>query len=312
MEKTYKLFKKNLPIMITLSVIGLIFGLFTLLYYYEPKPPSIDFKNVIPIFTAIFLVASVVFAIAFTAKIKKLHVVKLKRSSGFSKFAALFAASLISALFLYEFIKFVITPSTLPTFKIIRLIVSVPAIAYLIVGLIPKKIKRKRIEIPTWVRPTTSVCMLAWCILGLLAVYFWNGLPTTNIFKLLHMAYYVLATLFIVAEIDFEFFSKNHRFYIITSALLFIWTFVAIGPIMFAKFFGKIPGVTISEFEIFAAVALGTYALSKLIAMQQTLQYVMKKESSDSRHHSHHHHHHTSKKVGKATSKSAIPEDIDI
>lgn len=122
-------------------------------------------------------------------------------------------------------------------------------------------------------------------------IYFWQELPTSNIFKLAIMFYYIIVVLFFMFEIKFELFVPYVKGYIFTALLLFIYSFAVIGPLMLAKFFGRLSAVSISEFEIFLAFSLGIYALSKLVAMQQTMNFVMKR--SDSSHgHSHHHHHH--------------------
>ena len=75
------------------------------------------------------------------------------------------------------------------------------------------------------------------------------------------MLYLVLATLFLLAEIGFEMFSKGHRFYVLTASCLFITTIVFTGSITIAMFFGRLAEVTISPIEIFVGVALGIYAL---------------------------------------------------
>lgn len=315
MEKTYKLFKRFLPIIFILSCIGLIFAMFTILYYYNPDLPGIYFGNVIPIFTILFLCAAFGVAFAFAFSVKSLHIKRIRKSSNLSKFAALLAAGLVTALFLYNFIQFVQFEVTLSVFKNVRLIFAIPFVAYLVIGILPKKIKKKKIVIPKWVTPITAICTIAWCILGLLAIYFWEGdgaLPMTNVFRLMHMFYQVVVTVFFLSEIGFEVFSKGHKFYVLSASCLFITTFVLSGGMMFGKFLRLIPKVTISDFEIFAAFALGIYALSKLVAIQQTIYYVMKKDRDGSSHHHHHHHHHTSKKASAGVDKSSIPADIDI
>ena len=227
------------------------------------------------------------------------------------------AAGLVTALFLFNFIQFVQLESSLPTFKLIRLAVSVPFIAYLVIGIIPKTIRRKKIEIPKWIVPIAALGAVAWCISSLLAIYFWEGasaLPTTNFFRLTHMFYLALATVFFLTEVGFEVFSKGHRLYVFTSTCLFIVTVTLTGSLMIAKFLGKLPEITISEFEIFVGVALGIYALSKLFAIQHTLQHVMKQKSDGTgRHHHHHRHrHHKSEENVTTISSSDIPQDIDI
>lgn len=318
MEKTYLIFKKFIPYILILSAIGLLFGIFSLAYSYNDATISVVFTDVIPVFWLIFLGFAYIVAFIFTFRVKSLHIRRIKKSSSFSKFAAILAAGLVTALFLFNFFQFVQQESLTLTFKNIRLIFSVPFIAYLVIGVIPKKIKRKPVNIPKWLLPVSAVSTLAWCILSILAIYFWSGigaLPTTNFFRLAHLLYLVVATLFFLAEIGFEMFSKGHRFYVLTASCLFITTIVFTGSITIAMFFGRLAEVTISPIEIFVGVALGIYALSKLFAMQYTMKHVMKQQQNGHRHrHHHHHHHHSSDKSTKvAKSKSTdIPADIDI
>ena len=322
MEKNYALFKKFLPLIITLAVVGLLFGVFAIAYSYNRALISIDFTDVIPVFWLGFMGLSYVVSFIFTFRVKTMHIKRLKKNSSFSKFAAILAAGLVTALFLFNFFQFVQQKFQLPAFKIIRLLFSVPFIAYLIIGIIPKRFRRRNIKLPKWLLPIAAVGALAWCVLSILAIYFWSGegaLPTTNFFRLTHMLYLVLATLFLLAEIGFEMFSKGHRFYILSASCLFVTTAIFTGSTTVGMFFGKISSeMSISAIEIFAGVALGIYALSKLFAIQYTMKYVIKQQKSGNshRHHHHHHHHHhhsgSSHKDASKANKDSIPEDIDI
>lgn len=297
MKKTYNLFNKYLLAIVITASVGLIFALFTLLFYYIPgSNMGIEYKNVVPIFTVIVFGTAIILAIVFTALTDKIYISKIKKNSSMLKFATLLTAALATALFLYDFIAFVINPAEASPLKIVRLLVFVPFIAYLIIEVIPSKLKKKKVAIPTWLRAVTSLSTIIWCILGLLAMYFWSGLATTNIFKLHHMFYYVLAVLFFLFEIKFELIShKGHRGYMLTALILFSYTFISTGAIILVKFMGGLSDVTISNFEMFLPFALGLYALAKMIAIKNTIKFVIKKDqqSIGEHHHSHHHHHHS-------------------
>ena len=315
MEKTYNLFKKFIPIIILLSFLGLIFGIFSLIYYYNDYTISISFGNVIPIFAISFAVLAIVAYVILVIKTPTIHIKRLKKDLGFSKFAAALAAALVTALFLFDFIKFILPSTSLMTLKIVRLPVTIPFIIYFILELVPSKLRRKKINIPSWLPPICSLCAIAWCVIGLLSIYFWSGegsLPTTNIFKLLHMLYYAVAILFFLSEMGFSYFAKGHRFFIIASFTLFVVSFVSTGSVMIGMFFNLIPSVTISEFEVITAFTLGIYALSKMLSVPYTIKYVISREGS--RHHQqhHHHHHHSKQKAAAGVAKSDIPNDIDI
>ena len=308
MQKIYNLFRKYLPIVLVVSSITLVFGLLSLIYYYNESTVSIDFKNVVPIFTVIFMAIAVLTSIIFSLKVDKLHITKIKKSFGLCKFASLLAATLAAALFFFDFFRFVLNPGQFSSLRIIRLLVFIPFVIYIVLNVIPRKIKTRRIELPHWLKPTAAICTIVWSILGLLMIYFWPELPTTNLFKLIFLFYYVIVTLFFMFEIKFELLTPVVKGYVITALLLFVYTFAVIGPLMIAKFLGRLTEVTISEFEIFLAFALGIYAFAKLVAMQQTMRFVMKNNgtSHEHRHHHHHHHHkHTDKPVTDAATVPA-------
>lgn len=298
MEKTYSLFKKFIPIIFILSLASLVFALLSLIYYYNNATVSVNFKNVIPIMSIVFLLASIATAVYFTFQIDKLYITRVKKDSGFSKFAVLLVAILACALFFFDFLNFVQVPTLSLAyqskfFKTLRMGFFIQFIAYFILELIPRKIKHKTINIPTWIKPFVSICSIIWCIFGLLSIYFFANLPTANFFKIVFIFYYVLLTLFLFFEIKFEILTPNHRGYVLSSLLLFIFTFVVLGSIMLAKFLGKLPAVTISEFEIFLSFALSIYAFSKLVAIQGTLKHVISRSEGSSHRHHHHHHHHS-------------------
>ena len=307
MEKTYNLFKKYLPPIITLTVIGMLFGILTFINYYNHATMTLDFLQVIPVFTVIFIVIALAISCVFTSKVENLHLSRLKKNSGFSKFSALLAAILASALFFYNFFKFVQQPGATSALMIMRLMVFIPFIAYLIITILPKKFRKKTIVLPTWVKPTTSVCTLIWCLLSLLAIYFHSGASVTNMFKLIYIFYYIFVSLFFLFEVKFDMLtSRGHRGYILFALVLFVYTCVIGGSITVSMFLGQLRITVISDFEIFLSFAMGLYAISKVIAMQTTLKFVMKKRSSGEGHRHHHHHHrsHSSKnteQVNEAT-----------
>lgn len=302
MKETFKLFKKYLPIIFILSTISLLSGLLALVTNYSDSTVSVDMLNVIPIMTILIMIGAIAFSIILTVKVDKIHIKRIKKDSGFSKFAAALVAALGTALFFFDFFRFVNSPSQFSALRILRLLVFVPFVVYMVITLIPKKIRRRKIELPEWLAPLTSIATLVWCILGLMTIYFYDLLPTTNQFKLIFLIYYVLVTLFFLFEIQFELLKPNHRAYIISSLVLFVFSYTLSGAIMFAKFLGRLSNVSISEFEIFLSFAIGLYAFSRMVAVMHTLKFEVEKSRNSSddgssshrhHHHRHHHHHHT-------------------
>ena len=311
MEKTYVTFKRFILLILVLSALSIVFGAFSLVHYYDSDTISIQFKNVIPIFSIVFAGLTVIAFVVLTIKTPNLHIKRLKRDSGFSKFAAALAAALVTALFLFDFIRFISPSSSLMTIKIIRLPVSIPFIVYFVLELIPSKFKRKRISIPDWLPTLCSICAVAWCVIGALSIYFWSALPITNFFKISHMLYYILGALFFLSDFAFNHLGQGHRLYIFTTCSFFALVAIFTGSTAIGKFTGLLPNMGISQFELVTALSLGVFALSKLIAIPYTLKYVMKKEGRSGHHH--HHHSRTSKqKADSGVAKSSIPTDIDI
>ena len=316
MKKTYDLFRKYILIILILAFIGVIFGTLSLIHYYNDNTMSISFIQPIPIFAITFFALTVCAYVILAVKTPSLHVKRLKRDSGFSKFASALAAALVAALFLFDFVRFISPGTSLMTTKIVRLPVSVPFIIYFVIELIPSKIKRKKISIPSWLPPLCSFCAVAWCIVGLLSIYFWSGvgsLPTTNFFKITHMLYYLVAAIFFLADFSFSHLGKGHRLYVLSAFTLFTITAIFTGSTTIAKFAGLLTHMNISQFELVTAIAIGIFALSKMLAVPFTIKYVMKREgSSGHSHHHHHHHHHSKQKADSGVAKSDIPSDIDI
>ncbi|MBO5287050.1 MAG: hypothetical protein J6B34_02885 [Clostridia bacterium] len=325
MEKTLKLFKKFLPAIIITTLVGLIFGFLTLLYYYIPSIPTITFKAVIPILTLVIFVLIVAMIITFAVKTKKLHISRVKRDAPFSKFAAALAGIMVAALFLFDFFRFVISPGLFAAQpeKIIRLFVFVPFVIYFVIQLIPKKMKRQAVILPKWLKPLCSVCAILWCVCSLVSIFRWTGLPITNIFKLSFIAYTLLALIFFLSEAKFELLKPNHRFYMISAFLLFSYTVVVSGSIVLGKLLGTAKAVTLSEFELICSITLGIYALSKMFAILRTLSFLKERSSTSTysskfsnkkHHHGHHHSHHktTTPVTEKVTTDNVTPTDTEV
>ena len=309
MDKTYNLFKKFLPLIIGVAFVGFAFSLLTLLYYYNDSTVSVNFKNVMPILTIFVVIGAIALAVYFSLQVKDLHISKIKKNFAFSKFASSLTAALGAALFFFDFFRFVQTPTTSSPLRILRMLVFIPFIAHFILGMLPSKFKRKKLSLPKWLKPLTSICAIAWSIFGLLMIYFWAGLPTTNMFRLIHTFYYILLIVFFMFEAKFELFTPMPRAFVMSSTLLFVYSFILTGSITLAKVLGGIPGVKISDFELFLTFSIGIYALSRMIAVQQTLKYVMNKNSGSR--HRHHHHHHSSSNAEVAAPATSDTSDAE-
>ena len=316
MQKTYLIFKKFLPIILAVSSLALIFGLLTMVYYYNDATMSIAIKNVIPIFTIGLIAISFVLAVVFTAKVHNTGISKIKKSFPICKFTSLLAATLASASFFFDFFRFVDQPGQFSVFRVVRLIIFIPFIAYLVLNVIPRKIKRRPITLPYWLKPLTSIATLVWCLLGLVMIYFWQStsysavLGTTNIFRIAFIIYYLFVTVFFAFEVKYELISSAPKGYVLFSTLLFVYSFTVIGPIMLKTVLIESSNLgSISLFEIFLAFALGLYALGKMIAMQQTMRFVMKKHGNSGHSHKHHHHKHSKDKGADVTAENAKTEN---
>ena len=316
MQKTYLIFKKFLPIILAVSALALIFGLLTMVYYYNDATMSIAIKNVIPIFTVGLIFISLALSIVFTAKVHNTGISKIKKSFPICKFTSLLAATLAAASFFFDFFRFVDQPGQFSVFRVVRLIIFIPFITYLVLNVIPRKIRRRPITLPDWLKPLTSIATLVWCLLGLVMIYFWQStsysavLGTTNIFRIAFIIYYLFVTVFFAFEVKYELISSAPKGYVLFSTLLFVYSFTVIGPIMLKTVLIESSNLgSISLFEIFLAFALGLYALGKMIAMQQTMRFVMKKHGNSGHSHKHHHHKHSKDKGADVTAENAKTEN---
>ena len=283
MKDTLKLFRRFLPIIFLLSILGAFFGLLTFLFYLDLAAPKSTINwNIIPIITVLLLVSAIGVSLAFAIKTEKIHIKRIKKNTAISKFANLLVATLASALFLFDFFRFVEAPADFSVWRILRLVVFVPFIAYMVIAIIPRKIRKKTVVIPKWATYVSSASTIIWCILGLITLYFFNVIAMTDIFKLIFMIYYIIVILFFVTEVQFELLGAGHRAYLFSALALSAYTFVLSGSITIGMFIGKLRDIHISAFEVFLSLTIGIYAFSKMIAIQSTLKYEIEKNRNSS------------------------------
>ncbi|MBQ4585771.1 MAG: hypothetical protein IJA82_06150 [Clostridia bacterium] len=278
MKQTHKLFKLFLPIIIGFTLLSTLLGIFMLAFNYTDEQ-GIYFKAAAPILFFAFVLISIGISIFFVFKIDHVYISKTKHDCPFFQFGSVLVFLVVFALTIYDLATFLQyqTLDTARIFKILRLIVAVPFLGHLILSVFPKRFRRQKIEIPRWLRLVCSVSAVVWCLFGLLAVWFYESQGYTY-FKVTHIVFYVLMTLFFLLEAKNMFVKPCSKLLILSSLMLFVTSIAFALSTIFGIVIGKVVSmqlIGISEFELICSFAFALYALSKVFAYKTTLKYVI-------------------------------------
>lgn len=311
MKRTYKLFRLFLPIILALTVVSSIVGVFIFTLTFNPTS-GINFLQAAPIVTLLLIGISVVVSFCFVFKIKHTYVTKYRKDSNVLKFSSVFAFVVVFALTVFDFYVLinsgtVVNPAKV--FKVLRIIAAIPFLIYIVIYALPKRMFRQKVVIPNSLQSIASIGTITWALFSILAIWFFES-PAHIFFKVEHTLFYALFTLYIVTEIKAQLVKPSVKLHIITALLLFTIAF----PFAIAIIIGNINDISvtrISLFEYLAAIALPIYALSKVYAYQYTIKFVMDTERTSTRTH-HHHSHHTNsiKENDEGVNEEVISEDV--
>lgn len=315
MKRTYKLFKLFLPIILALTAISSIVGVFIFTLTFNPSS-GINFLQAAPIITLLLIAISVIVSICFVFKIKHTHVTKIRRDSNILKFSSVLAFVVVFALTIFDFYVLlysgtVVNPAKV--FKVLRIIAAIPFLIYIIINALPKRMFRQKIVVPNTLQYIASIGAIVWALFSILAIWFFES-SAYIFFKVEHTLFYALFTLFIVTEVKAQLIKPSVKLHIITALLLFTIAF----PFAFAIVIGNINDIAITKislFEYLTAMALSIYAISKVYAYQYTIKFVMDTERTSSAHSHHHHHHHTksvNEGVEETSKEEKITEDVSV
>ena len=297
MKHTLKLFRLFLPIILGLTLLSVLLGIFMLAFNYTEEQ-GIYFKAAAPILFLAFVAISIGVSIFFICKVDHVYISKTRQDCAFFKFASVFALLVVLTLTIYDLSIFLQVPvlDTARIFKVLRLIASIPMIGYLFISVFPKKILRRKIEIPSGLKITCGIGAIVWSLLGLLAVWFYQSNGQTY-FKVTHIVFYILLTLYFLFECKNQFIKPCSKLLITSSLILFVTSTCFSLSTIFGIVIGKVQSMSnigISEFELVTSLAFAIYALSKVYAYRTTLKYVIDTHIT----------HYVSKKKDKKSKKS--------
>lgn len=267
MRKTYALLKRYIPIIAVGFVAVFLFGIFSFIYYYNDETYNLKIPTIV---TCIFLgltVALIALCAYVSVKSDGVKVTGINNDCGFLKFASYLAAINMFVGFIYDLTNVFQYSSPLGVFKVIRAVLSIAVCAYFIISVFPKKIRRKKIIIPRWIKYTLSVCTVLWGIAGIFKVYFLDGLLTSEISRISHVLLYVLITLFFLFEAEIEHLTPKYRAYIFPALALGVMVCAFSIPMLLT------PSVQrISVIELLYPISIGIYAFAKIIALMLTMK----------------------------------------
>lgn len=284
MRKTYRFLKKSMYYLLINLLIVAIFSIisFSFMCVDENQTLTLKFPHVVTIMLYLFVLLEIGLAVFVALKAKAINITHIKKQNKFFQFASVFCAIMMIIFFIYECI-ISITKANFQlyfVFRVSRWLLTIPMCAYFIVQALPKKIRRTKTSVPRWFKITLSVCAILWSVLGILTVYF-GGLKHNDISKITLLLTYVAISVFLVFEGEFEFVKAAHKPYIISA---FVCTTLAIAfpfGISIGKILNKInPYRAFSQPELLLAVAIGIYALSKMLALVSTMHTVIENSST--------------------------------
>jgi hypothetical protein len=278
MKQSYKLFKLFLPIILGITALATLLGIFMLAFNYTDEQ-GIYFKAAAPLLFFAFILIAIGISIFFVCSLEHVYVSKTKHDCPFFQFASVFVLLVVFALAIYDLSTFLQyqTLDTARVFKILRLIASIPFIGHLLISVFPKRIRRQKIEFPRWLVTVCSIGAIIWSLFGLLAVWFYESQGYTY-FKVTHILFYTLMTLYFLFDAKTLLIKPSSKLLILTSLTLFITSVSFALSTIFGIVIGKVVSmqpIGISEFELICSFAFALYALSKVFAYKSTLKYVI-------------------------------------
>ncbi len=246
------------------------------------SPLKLRFPHIITILFLITIASVIGLAIYTAVKTQTLGITRIKRQYKFLQFASVLCAIMMFIFFIYECI-ITITKADLQIyffFRASKWILTIPVCIYFIFQALPKKIHKSTINISRWAKIGSSVCAIAWSLFGVMTVYF-SGLNFADISKITVSIAYIAIAAFFVFEGEFEFVKPSHRAYIISAFACAALTLSFPLGISFAKITGKISEyAAYSQPELLLIMAIGVYALSKMLALLSTMHTVIDNSST--------------------------------
>jgi len=284
MKHSYKFLTKCLPFILGGALLTTVIGCLAFLLGYNSKTSWLNLSGAFSILYIIALLATLGFAVYTSIKTDNIHITRIKKNSGFLKAAASLACIITMFSFCFDFIKIIIGSyggyEPFEPSRIARFIFTLPLSVYFLLMVLPSKFKRKKIKVPKAITYICSVSTILWCVISILAIYFYKGLATMNITKIMHLLVYLSFAVFFLFEVKFELIKPSTKGYLISGFTAFILSAGFTLTVWLSRIMGIIPkGKAFSDTELILTILIGFYALARMYAIPKTMKHVL--ENSD-------------------------------
>ena len=291
MKKTLRFLQKSIWVLLVEAIFVALLGTVSFVYLFDSITDTLAFPHVIVILFIFAVLCGVGTTRYVCVKSNNIGITRIKKTNKFILFADAFAVIMMLTFFIYECVTSMTYAENenkaLVFFRVTRWVLSIPALGYFVIQAMPKKIRRVKIEIPTYLGIITSISLILWCIFGIFTTYFAKHLTSPNdVTKICMMFIYAILALFFIFEGEFQYVKTAHKPYMMLAFCSTISTFAIPFSISIAKIFrAEMAYDALSQPELLMCFAIGVYALAKMFALISTMNLVL--ESSHGRSHSH-------------------------
>lgn len=293
MKKTYNSLKKLLYIILLEILFIAFFGTIAFCFMYIEDSYTLYFPHIITILFFALILCALATSVVYMFKANNLGISKIKKKYNLTRFSSAFCAIMMIILFIYESVIAIVRSDLQPlyyAFRMVRWLLTLPACAYFIIELIPKKIKRNKVVIPKPLKILTSVSVILFAVFSLFTIYF-SPLLANDISKISHIVVYAFIALFFLFQGQIENSIPKFKPYILIGLFTSIVATAFPLSISLAKIIGRFSVLAgYSQPEHIVCVAIGIYSFTKMFAILSTM-YDVSELRADDRHHHHHHHH---------------------
>ncbi|MBO5380194.1 MAG: hypothetical protein J6A90_07705 [Clostridia bacterium] len=271
MKKTNELFKILIPVMLGATAIAVLFASLALCLTYTPDHGNIDMKSAHAIFFVTTILIALVAPILFVVAFKDLKITRTKRDLLFGKIAS---TLVLISLFAYTISDMIyMTASSFQVWRFFRALVSVLVMIFAVIEILPSKTK-----VSPFIKNVVNGCAPVYTALSILTLYF-SPTYIPEYFKILYTIAYSILTLFFLYDFKWRLVPTNAKAYTAISTMAFtlpvIISLASVAGYIFRNGDFVQSQITVSIFEMIFVCTLGIYALSKVLAVKKTVEYVV-------------------------------------
>ena len=315
MKKSLLFYKIFMPLTLGLTVVALTFSIQSLLITFDMNIGNIKVSHPLAILFIVFISLSLIAPIVLSILAKETKIItRTKNSSTFHKIAIIILIAALACVTVFDsviLVKELIKLSSalardakLTLFeglsqyfeaaRLLRMILSIPFIAYLVFELTGNKSKSTFAT-----RAFCNSMAILWCAITPVVFYFFNGSPPIT--EYMHITYsiaFIFIAIFFLYDFKWNYLETSFRIYspittitAIYSLVISIASIIAViarrDSLIITNFWDYLGGATdfrygifdihaVNLFEIILLLAFGVFALSKVILNLQTFICVLK------------------------------------